>query len=311
MLEYEWGNPSTIMLSGDQPTQEDDPARQIFDYSAATANQQSFNQTLLHHQNTVNANVNAFSQQNHFHNPAQAHLHSIYDLRAYSGASAYGNPHPSLPSLDSVSGGSGGGYVIVPKREEITGSPLDFTARIGLNLGRRTYFSSAEDEFVNRLYRRSRAGDTVLTNSPRCQAEGCHADLTHSKHYHRRHKVCEFHSKAATVIAAGLTQRFCQQCSRFENLLKCHLRFTVNIVVNHTASLRLLEDEDNDVAHRNDGSTPQWCARKPMIGVPYTWGDPEGICVLKNSLCFPFMYRLPFLLIAGEAVITRKPKPVQ
>ncbi|GKU88463.1 hypothetical protein SLEP1_g2728 [Rubroshorea leprosula] len=218
MLEYEWGNPSTIMLSGDQPTQEDDPARQIFDYSAATANQQSFNQTLLHHQNTVNANVNAFSQQNHFHNPAQAHLHSIYDLRAYSGASAYGNPHPSLPSLDSVSGGSGGGYVIVPKREEITGSPLDFTARIGLNLGRRTYFSSAEDEFVNRLYRRSRAGDTVLTNSPRCQAEGCHADLTHSKHYHRRHKVCEFHSKAATVIAAGLTQRFCQQCSRFHLL---------------------------------------------------------------------------------------------
>ncbi|KHN34486.1 Squamosa promoter-binding-like protein 8 [Glycine soja] len=61
-------------------------------------------------------------------------------------------------------------------------------------------------------------GSTILSNSPRCQAEGCNADLSQAKHYHRRHKVCEFHSKAATVIAAGLTQRFCQQCSRFHLL---------------------------------------------------------------------------------------------
>nr|QGV85754.1 transcription factor [Lavandula angustifolia] len=55
-------------------------------------------------------------------------------------------------------------------------------------------------------------------NSPRCQVEGCNADFAHAKHYHRRHKVCEFHSKASTVIAAGLIQRFCQQCSRFHML---------------------------------------------------------------------------------------------
>ncbi|CAN1248784.1 Squamosa promoter-binding-like protein 8 [Linum perenne] len=58
-----------------------------------------------------------------------------------------------------------------------------------------------------------------MTNAPRCQAEGCTADLSHAKHYHRRHKVCEFHSKASTVLAAGLTQRFCQQCSRFAKLI--------------------------------------------------------------------------------------------
>ncbi|XP_022157460.1 squamosa promoter-binding-like protein 8, partial [Momordica charantia] len=52
----------------------------------------------------------------------------------------------------------------------------------------------------------------------RCQAEGCNADLSQAKHYHRRHKVCEFHSKASTVVTAGLTQRFCQQCSRFHVL---------------------------------------------------------------------------------------------
>ena len=49
---------------------------------------------------------------------------------------------------------------------------------------------------------------------PSCQAEICGADLTVAKRYHRRHKVCELHSKAPSVMVAGLRQRFCQQCSR-------------------------------------------------------------------------------------------------
>ncbi|CAA6658167.1 unnamed protein product [Spirodela intermedia] len=53
---------------------------------------------------------------------------------------------------------------------------------------------------------------------PYCQAERCTADLTEAKRYHRRHKVCEAHSKAAVVLVAGLRQRFCQQCSRFHEL---------------------------------------------------------------------------------------------
>ncbi|XVF33564.1 hypothetical protein REPUB_Repub17cG0179300 [Reevesia pubescens] len=223
MLDYEWGNPSAIIL-GEEPNQESDPNRQIFDhYATTTTTQQSFNETFLSHQNNT-----LFSHHNHFHNPNQAQaqsqphapLHSLYDPRTYSGASAYSTPHHhSLLSLDPVSGagGSGGGYFLVPKTEEVS-RPVDFTARIGLNLGGRTYFSSTEDDFMNRLYRRSRPGDPSSTNSPRCQAEGCNADLTHAKHYHRRHKVCEFHSKASTVITAGLTQRFCQQCSRFHLL---------------------------------------------------------------------------------------------
>ncbi|CAL0304634.1 unnamed protein product [Lupinus luteus] len=98
------------------------------------------------------------------------------------------------------------------------------SAGLGLNLGRRTYFPSSSDDFVNRVYRRPNlvepglSTSSSMSNSPRCQAQGCNADLSDAKHYHRRHKVCEFHSKAATVIAAGLTQRFCQQCSRFHLL---------------------------------------------------------------------------------------------
>ncbi|XP_010272389.1 PREDICTED: squamosa promoter-binding protein 1-like [Nelumbo nucifera] len=53
---------------------------------------------------------------------------------------------------------------------------------------------------------------------PCCQAEKCTADLSEAKRYHRRHKVCEQHSKAPVVLVAGLKQRFCQQCSRFHEL---------------------------------------------------------------------------------------------
>lgn len=51
---------------------------------------------------------------------------------------------------------------------------------------------------------------------PFCQVEVCTADMTDAKSYHRRHKVCEFHAKAPVVSVAGLRQRFCQQCSRFD-----------------------------------------------------------------------------------------------
>ncbi|GMY37651.1 squamosa promoter-binding protein 1 [Fagus crenata] len=54
---------------------------------------------------------------------------------------------------------------------------------------------------------------------PTCQADNCNADLSDAKHYHRRHKVCEFHAKAPIVNVAGIQQRFCQQCSRLETLV--------------------------------------------------------------------------------------------
>ncbi|TVU24822.1 hypothetical protein EJB05_27282, partial [Eragrostis curvula] len=53
-----------------------------------------------------------------------------------------------------------------------------------------------------------------------CRVEGCTADLSKAKRYHRRHRVCEHHSKAPVVITAGaiMPQRFCQQCSRFHEV---------------------------------------------------------------------------------------------
>ena len=107
--------------------------------------------------------------------------------------------------------------VIVPKfdfYEQVN----DGHARIGLNLGLLPYYST-EDTVSDRLGKRQRSG-SPSSQVPMCQAEGCKADLSAAKHYHRRHKVCEFHSKAPTVIAGGHTQRFCQQCSRYAPIVR-------------------------------------------------------------------------------------------
>nr|GEZ91393.1 squamosa promoter-binding-like protein 16 [Tanacetum cinerariifolium] len=50
-----------------------------------------------------------------------------------------------------------------------------------------------------------------------CLVDGCTADLGQCREYHRRHKVCEVHSKTAKVTIAGRDQRFCQQCSRLKS----------------------------------------------------------------------------------------------
>nr|AVV48338.1 squamosa promoter binding-like protein [Litchi chinensis] len=49
---------------------------------------------------------------------------------------------------------------------------------------------------------------------PSCLVDGCIADLSKCRDYHRRHKVCELHSKTPIVTIQGQEQRFCQQCSR-------------------------------------------------------------------------------------------------
>ncbi|KAM0840289.1 hypothetical protein ACQ4PT_059751 [Festuca glaucescens] len=55
---------------------------------------------------------------------------------------------------------------------------------------------------------------------PSCAVDGCKADLSRCRDYHRRHKVCEAHSKTPLVVVAGREMRFCQQCSRFHLLME-------------------------------------------------------------------------------------------
>jgi len=67
-----------------------------------------------------------------------------------------------------------------------------------------------------------------------CQVYGCNKDLSSCKDYHKRHKVCEVHSKTPIVIVNGIEQRFCQQCSRlvnFSSFLLLSVHFSVKLIL--------------------------------------------------------------------------------
>ncbi|XP_039005171.1 squamosa promoter-binding-like protein 13A [Hibiscus syriacus] len=66
-------------------------------------------------------------------------------------------------------------------------------------------------------FKKARIND-IGTRPVSCVVDECDSDLSKCREYHRRHKVCELHSKTAQVMINGLKQRFCQQCSRFHSL---------------------------------------------------------------------------------------------
>lgn len=146
-------------------------------------------------------------------------------LGAYSNLAATGSLYADPLRSNSTHGGNMLGLTSFDQRrlDDIVKRELytthDFNSRLGLNLGGRTYFS-ADDFAFGRWGKRLRPNSPgcMMQPAPLCQAEGCKADLSMAKHYHRRHKVCEYHSKAATVHIGEQTQRFCQQCSRFHVL---------------------------------------------------------------------------------------------
>ncbi|XP_062229743.1 squamosa promoter-binding-like protein 12 isoform X1 [Phragmites australis] len=104
------------------------------------------------------------------------------------------------------------------------GEPL-----ISLKLGKRTYFENVcgGQDVKGSAPSAMTSPSTVVkktkvsqqnSQSSYCQVEGCRVDLSSAKDYHRKHKVCEAHSKAPKVVVAGLDRRFCQQCSGFHGL---------------------------------------------------------------------------------------------
>lgn len=109
-------------------------------------------------------------------------------------------------------------------------------AMIGLNLGRREYFEDAvaparacggaPTPFAVCPPGKKQRVQSPGVQVPRCQVDGCRQDLSSAKDYHRRHKVCEMHSKASRVMVAGLEQRFCQQCSRCTTNPQCRFIFS-------------------------------------------------------------------------------------
>ncbi|XP_066349057.1 protein LIGULELESS 1-like [Miscanthus floridulus] len=151
--------------------------------------------------------------------------------------------------------------------------------QLGLNLGYRTYFPP-------------RGGYTYGHHPPRCQAEGCKADLSSAKRYHRRHKVCEHHSKAPGVVTAGgLHQRFCQQCSRFHLLdefddakKSCRKR-----LADHNRRRRKSKPSDADAGDKKRAHANKAAAAKDKAGSSsknMDIGDGLGTQILGSALLF-------------------------
>ncbi|XP_010470888.1 PREDICTED: squamosa promoter-binding-like protein 6 [Camelina sativa] len=93
-------------------------------------------------------------------------------------------------------------------------SRIDFKLRNLLDLGNNDDTSSSGFALPAKKPRAS----NLCSQKPLCQVYGCNLDLSSSKDYHKRHRVCDTHSKTSVVIVNGLEQRFCQQCSRFHFL---------------------------------------------------------------------------------------------
>ncbi|KAK6939166.1 SBP domain [Dillenia turbinata] len=77
---------------------------------------------------------------------------------------------------------------------------------------------AAAEPASTRPSKRVRSGSPGGTNFPMCQVDDCKSNLSNAKDYHRRHKVCEAHSKSTKALVGKQMQRFCQQCSRFHSL---------------------------------------------------------------------------------------------
>lgn len=97
---------------------------------------------------------------------------------------------------------------------------------VDLKLGRLSDLGDGSvNSFKSSMMESSSSGSAKRARTPghgtqvvSCLVDGCKSDLSKCRDYHRRHKVCELHSKTAKVTIGGHEQRFCQQCSRFHSL---------------------------------------------------------------------------------------------
>lgn len=101
--------------------------------------------------------------------------------------------------------------VVVVEDEELN----DEAGCLNLKLGGQLYPIS-ETDMVDWDAKSGKKSKVIAstTNRAVCQVDDCRADLTAAKDYHRRHKVCDIHSKAGRALVGNVMQRFCQQCSR-------------------------------------------------------------------------------------------------
>ncbi|XP_047328447.1 squamosa promoter-binding-like protein 14 isoform X2 [Impatiens glandulifera] len=124
----------------------------------------------------------------------------------------YSNSSSSSNSPDSLNGLKFGQKIYF---EDVG---LALPTKSGGGGGLRSSTMAGGDKAPGMQPKKGKRGNVQNGQPPRCQVEGCKADLTDVKAYYSRHRVCGMHSKSPKVIVSDLEQRFCQQCSRFHLL---------------------------------------------------------------------------------------------
>lgn len=101
------------------------------------------------------------------------------------------------------------------KRRVVVIDEEDEAGGLNLNLGGQVYPITEDelDRYEEKNGKKPKVGGGA-SNRAVCQVDDCQTDLTGAKDYHRRHKVCNSHSKAIKALVGNVMQRFCQQCSR-------------------------------------------------------------------------------------------------
>ncbi|XP_016512846.1 squamosa promoter-binding-like protein 12 [Nicotiana tabacum] len=91
---------------------------------------------------------------------------------------------------------------------------------LNLKLGGQLYpvMEGDVEKWEGKSGKKTKIGGVLSNRAVCCQVQDCRTDLSNAKDYHRRHKVCDVHSKAAKALVGNVMQRFCQQCSRFHVL---------------------------------------------------------------------------------------------
>ncbi|CAL0304865.1 unnamed protein product [Lupinus luteus] len=120
-------------------------------------------------------------------------------------------PGEGNSGLEKMRRGVGG--VVVAEGVELNN---EGNGSLNLNLGAQVYPITEGEETGGKKMKITGTSSTL--NRAVCQVEDCRADLSNAKDYHRRHKVCDVHSKASRALVGNVMQRFCQQCSRFHIL---------------------------------------------------------------------------------------------
>ncbi|CAN1311907.1 Squamosa promoter-binding-like protein 6 [Linum perenne] len=215
------------------------------------------------------------------HDSARYHLNSKNETEKYMLRNQFVVSSNALCLEDESSSRLSGSVVDSPNsKDHCSSSFIDLKlGRVGdprecQNSRRGTAIVSPSESYTPP--KRARFGGINSNAVAHCQVYGCNKDLSSSKEYHKRHKVCDVHSKTAKVIVNGIEQRFCQQCSRF------HL---------------LAEFDDGKRSCRKRLAGHNERRRKPQVGFPNGRLQETGltssfICqdILPGSLVYPERY---------------------